>query len=294
MNRPKLIMMCGLPGSGKTTYAKLLAANRGDAIHLSSDAIRKELYGDESVQGNSDEVFSLMHDRMLNALNRGVDVVYDTTNITRKSRKLTLDLCPTFVRKECCVVWDDIEECIQKDSQRDRTVGKEVIDRMAKAFQAPYYDEGFEYVAVIQPPRHNVGTYMAMQREKMSIPHDSPHHTRDILSHCFGACQYVIEHTGQFDEDLSMAAMYHDVGKPYTKTFTNSKGELSEEAHYYGHQSVGAWISYGITTPYNSVHLAWLISTHMDPFLNTKYYRRLPEYLKRKIDLLYEADRNAH
>lgn len=293
MTRPKLIIMCGLPGSGKTTYANIFTANR-DVTHLSSDSIRKELYGDESIQGDCTEVFSLMNSKTLDLLNQGSDVIYDATNLTRKSRKATLDICPTFVRKECCIVWDDIEECIRKDSQRDRTVGKEVIDRMAKSFQAPYYDEGFEHIAVIQPPRHSVETYIAAQREKMSIPHDNPHHTRDVLYHCFGACQYVIEHTGRYDEDLSMAAMYHDVGKPYTKTFTNSKGEPCEEAHYYGHQSVGAWISYGITTPYNSVHLAWLISTHMDPFLSTKYYRRLPDYLRKQVDLLYEADRNAH
>ena len=53
----KLIILCGIPGSGKTTYAKKYIENNANTIHLSSDAIRKELYGDESVQGNPGEVF---------------------------------------------------------------------------------------------------------------------------------------------------------------------------------------------------------------------------------------------
>jgi hypothetical protein len=32
----------------------------------------------------------------------------------------------------------------------------------------------------------------------------------------------------------------------------------------------------------------------MDPFLNTKYWRNLPTFLKKDIDLLHEADLNAH
>jgi hypothetical protein len=75
------------------------------------------------------------------------------------------------------------------------------------------------------------------------------------------------------------------------KAFFDSKGNPCENAHYYQHQCVGSWMSYGFeVTPF----VAWLISTHMDPYLNTKYYNKLPAYLKKQVDLLHEADRNAH
>ena len=48
MIRPKCIILCGIPGSGKSTYAQ--SFEELGWVHLSSDLIRKELYGDESIQ----------------------------------------------------------------------------------------------------------------------------------------------------------------------------------------------------------------------------------------------------
>ena len=46
---PKLIMMVGVAGSGKSTVAMRYALTQS-AIIYSSDAIRAELYGDENCQ----------------------------------------------------------------------------------------------------------------------------------------------------------------------------------------------------------------------------------------------------
>ena len=45
MNKPRLILLVGIPGSGKTIYARKYVETTLNTIHLSSDAIRKELYG---------------------------------------------------------------------------------------------------------------------------------------------------------------------------------------------------------------------------------------------------------
>ena len=286
MYRPKLILLVGIPGSGKTMYAENYIERNNDTIHLSSDAIRKELYGDESVQGDPAEVFSLMRQRAIELLNEGHNVVYDATNMTRKDRACIIGACPRFVQIECHIIWAPIEECIKRDAARERTVGKEVIDRMIKRFQAPYYDEGIDEIMIVRT--YYSDEYYQKCFEDMQIPHDNPHHTLSIYEHCIAARDCITSTT----HDMYHAAWWHDIGKPYVKSFIDSKGNVGDIAHYYGHQCVSAWISYGLfgVTP----KIAWLISTHMDPFLNTKYWRNLPAFLKKDIDLLHEADLAAH
>ena len=293
MHKPKLILLVGIPGSGKTTYAKEYAQIHDATIHISSDSIRYELYGDESIQGDSDTVFSLMQKRAVEALQSGKSVLYDATNMTRKDRSGIIAACPRYAHIEAHIIWAPIETCIERDANRERTVGKAVIDRMLKRFQAPYYDENIDDIIIVRNDAWDLEGHDYVEKcfADMRIPHDNPHHTLDIANHCWEAERYLFN-KDIVDEDLLFAALRHDIGKPYVKAFIDSKGNHCDEAHYYQHQCVGAWMSYGFgsITPYS----AWLISTHMDPFMNTKYYRSLPDYLKRSIDILHEADLNAH
>ena len=291
--KPDLIVLCGLPGSGKTTFAKTLLEHNDNTIWLSSDAIRKELWGDESCQKESEKVFGLMQSRAVKALREGVSVIYDATSLTRKSRRAIVSQCEKIANPICCIVWAPIEVCIERDAARERTVGKSVIDRMVKSFQAPYYDEGFSEIYVTFGMKEDFDYYSYSKKllSSMEIQQDNPHHTFNVYEHGLAAAEYVIKHSSN-DSTLTYAAMYHDVGKPYTKSFVNSKGETTDVAHYYQHQNVGAWMIYGDAV--DRVTAAWLISTHMDPYFNTKYYRNLPKDLKEKIDLLHAADVSAH
>ena len=291
MTRPVLILLCGIPGSGKTTYAEKM--KNSYTYHLSSDAIRKELYGDENIQGNPSDVFALMQDRAIMLLNNGFDVIYDATNITRKDRASIITKCPRFAQIECHIIWAPIETCIERDATRERTVGKEVIDRMLKRFQAPYYDEGIDKIRVIFPDGFDMQKYIDDSTEAMRILHDNPHHTLDIYNHCESAYKYIVNND-MCDNIMALAASFHDVGKPYVKAFVNAKGEPSDTAHFYQHQCVGAYMIYGLVADEIRIDVAWLVSTHMAPFLNEKYYKNLPAYLKNSVDLLHEADLAAH
>ena len=290
---PKFIMLVGIPGAGKSTKAAELTSKsiggRG-TIHLSSDAIREKLYGDESCQSDPVRVFSIMHENTLSALNDGYTVIYDATNITRKNRKEILDKIPNFVDKECIICWAPIEVCIERDRLRARTVGNAIIDRMLRRFEAPYYDEGFNKITVsIDGLHYNPRQYYLDLLSAINIPHDNPHHGADVLEHCRLCGMKLI---GEAPDFIVNAGFVHDIGKAYTKTFKNRKGENETIAHYYDHQAIGAWLSYGIEG--NSPTLAWLISTHMAPFINKKYYNSLPPYYKSWIDKLHAADRAAH
>jgi putative nucleotidyltransferase with HDIG domain len=309
----KLIILCGLPGSGKSYYAEQLLSTwcvfcEPDTVIHSSDAIRKELFGDAGSQENNALVFDTMHKRVREDLRAGKTVIYDATNITRKSRRGAINLASKDDVVECHIVWTPIHTCIKRDAERERSVGKEVIDKMLRRWQSPHRSEGFSHIEVICSDRDfNQVDYIAMHTAQMHIPHDNPHHTLGVWEHCMQARCNLEQCAGRpVNVDLKMAAMWHDIGKPYTKGYKADKetGVIDySHAHYYDHHCVGGYLTYGLFLHEGGLDdeeldfmcwVSWLVCNHMEPFFNSKYYRGLPEYLKQSIDILHEADVAAH
>lgn len=312
----KLIILCGLPGSGKSSYAENYKAvddaicKDFTVIH-SSDAIRQELFGDAGSQEDNGRVFELMHKRVREDLKAGKTVIYDATNITRKARKGAINLAhPVNDTVECHIVWAETEECIRRDSLRDRKVGRAVIDKMLRRWQSPWYDEGFDNIQVnLSQKDFNQVKYVADCATKMCIPHDNPHHKLGVWEHCMQAHFNIIER-GTIDNRakyrdynlVATAAYWHDIGKPYTKFFKPD----DDIAHYYDHHCVGGYLAYGLflnpdslfrgvdMSGYELCLISWIITNHMEPFFESKYYKTLNHEWKWFIDKLHEADIAAH
>jgi len=138
-----LTMMVGLPGSGKSTIAKALSAISPELKLISSDSIRQELYGDENKQGDPEEVFSLVNNRIHEALKSGTSVLYDATNLYRKSRQSVLASIPEGldVLVRFWLVDTPLETCVARNASRERVVPEEVIRRMASRFTRPTEEE---------------------------------------------------------------------------------------------------------------------------------------------------------
>lgn len=308
----KLIILCGLPGSGKSRYAEQLQTientfDEPTAVVHSSDAIRKELFGDAGSQENNALVFETMHKRVKDDLRAGKTVIYDATNITRKSRRGIINMTTKDDIVECHIVWAPIDTCIERDAERERSVGREVIDKMIRRWQSPHKSEGFDVVDVVcSDPDFDQVKYIAMQADQMHIPHDNPHHTLGVWEHCMQA-YYKIEHCAgrPLNTDLKTAALWHDIGKPYTKSWHIDKANGAVDyshAHYYDHHCVGGYLAYGLFLHDGfdeedvdfTCWVSWLICNHMEPFFNSHWYRDLPEHLKQPIDILHAADVSAH
>lgn len=318
----KLIILMGLPGCGKSTYAAWLLSRdypyseNGVVIH-SSDEIREELFGDAGSQEDNGRVFELMHKRTREDLRKGKTVIYDATNISRKARKAAINLASEEDKVEGHIVWAPINICIERDKKRTRTVGEAVIDKMVRRWQSPWYDEGFDNLFIhCTDEEFDQVKYISDAAQAMMIPHDNPHHTLGVAEHCRAAynkmvglvkdlpTEYFIDFVGH---GLVTAAYWHDIGKPYTK-FYKKNPETCEldlsHAHYYDHHCVGGYLSYGLflcDTPLRprkqdeeSCFISWLITNHMEPFFNSKYYQKLEPRLKHCIDILHEADVRAH
>lgn len=109
------------------------------------------------------------------------------------------------------------------------------------------------------------------------------------------------------DRALLTAALLHDIGKPYTQSKLNAKGEDNGECHYYQHHCVGAYESmlYTKNMGYSDdeiIRVANLIYYHMCPYMAWKASNKarerdrksLGEEMYNDILLLHEADVCAH
>ena len=291
----RLIILIGLPGSGKSTYANSLCKEDNKIVWLSSDSIRKELYGDESIQGDPNKVFQVLHNRVKLYLTCDITVIYDATNVNRKSRKQVISIAKSLLATvEAHIVWCPYEECIRRDALRGRTVGEEVINKFIKRWETPYYDEGIDYI-------HITNTYDAFDREEftnrmlseMNIPHDNPHHSLGVLEHCNEAHRLAVDRTD--NQVVITAAKWHDIGKPLTKFYTD---DTKTHAHYYSHHNVGGYLIFGVldikSDPKFALKVSWVITNHMEPFFGSTYYKKMPTLMKDKIDILHSCDLDAH
>lgn len=139
-----LYTLIGIPGSGKSTWANENAGIR-NAIIVSSDEIRRELYGDPSIQGNKTQVFEALHKKVKSLLESGHNVIFDATNIYRRRRCETLRMYRNYenIAVYFCTPFD---ECVRRNAGRDRVVPDEVITRMNEQMEPPELREGFKMI----------------------------------------------------------------------------------------------------------------------------------------------------
>lgn len=141
----KLILMVGLPGSGKTTFANTMFDK--EIIVLSSDGIRKELYGSESDQNHNDIVYKTLYERAVKNLLNNKTVVIDSTNSSKENRKRALShFLNMNITRTAIVINTDVETCIKQNAKRERIVEESVIIEFANAFSFPTKDEGFDEI----------------------------------------------------------------------------------------------------------------------------------------------------
>lgn len=309
MNRPIFWMLIGLPCSGKSTYAQELAEEYNANIR-SSDAIREELTGDINNQEHNNEVFQTLHKRVKDDLRNGKSCIYDACNISYKQRMAFLrELKNIPCEKQCMLMATPYEWCIERNVKRERKVLEDVIRRMYMNFDVPWLYEGWDYIDVEYAPDSN-GIY-GMPRDWIEkvrdFNQDNSHHALTLGEHCLQATRWFNKYADKNLETYHTymshyAVMLHDCGKPFCKTFTNSKGEVTEQAHYYNHEHTG---SYDYLFYYCNPNLrdAAIIRWHMQPYfwekdnnekLHKKYKNLWGNDLYKDIMTLHLSDIAAH
>lgn len=310
---PLLIMLVGLPASGKSTFAKSIEISTTfQSVVHSSDDLRKELFGDEAIQGDNNKLFGELHRRIKSDLINGRDVVYDATNISKKLRKQFLSELKNISCTPICVcMMTSFESCLLNNERRNRKVPVEVIKRMLMNWQPPHYSEGFEEIKYIfsdlgneSVNKYNIGSFFEVAN---NFDQENSHHKLTLGEHCTKAAMYIQDHS-ENNYPLLIATLLHDVGKLHTKTRINAKGIEDGNCHYYQHHSYGSYESLFYLhyarqfTEKEMSYISNLIYYHMHPYLQWKQSEKslnkdkmlLGDKLFNDIMLLHDADLYAH
>lgn len=294
MNKPKLYIMVGLSGAGKSTIAKEIAETEENTIIVSSDAIREELTGKVEDQSKNEEVFKVFHKRIREALENNTNVIADATNITMRSRRAIIENVKGI---ECCkiayLIPKPFRQCKIDNLNRQHPVSEEVLNGQLRKFQIPLMEEGFDEGIIYYIYNKNRLDTLKMFDNMEGFNQQNPHHTSTLADHCKNA--YELFSRYGYPSKYNLAALFHDYGKLYCKELDNDG-----VAHFYGHDSIGSYMILENLTEifYKDVaDMCFLINYHMMPFDWTtekskeRWKKRFGEYKYQMLLDFHECDK---
>lgn len=297
---PKLNIMVGLPGSGKSTYAKNYLID-DNTIYLSSDDIRIEMFGFEDQTHNSD-VFNEMQKRTINALKQNKNVIYDATNLNKKRRGGIINEAHKLDAQVdaylCCTPINIILE--RNITRAERQLPWDKLVQMIQSIEPPMYYEEFDSIYLIDGGHYHqknkkwllntlAGYYFYNQ--------NNPHHNYTLGAHIYTVANYYNNKGSQISQNdikiLYESGLWHDIAKPYAR---HTKDGIS---HYYNHEKLSAYMylcnllpSKKISINTNEYKIYQIIYHHMDFYKNiNKTKEMLDDDTFRLLKLFHIADK---
>lgn len=148
----KLIMMCGVPGSGKSTWIK---NNYSDIVPVSRDAIRFEILDERGGEyfDYEDEVFESFIHQIIGSLAADEITIADATHLTKKARAKVLNKVANFADEVEAIVMDvHLATALERNDMREGRafVPRGVIRRMYFQMETPTREEGFDKITFIR------------------------------------------------------------------------------------------------------------------------------------------------
>ena len=132
----KVLILKGLPASGKSTYAReLLLKEKGRWLRVNKDSLREMCHGSHWSKNNEKFIIQLRNQIILMALEEGKHVIVDDTNFSSHIEQIQqLVKGKAEVKVNDSFLQVPVEECIKRDLKRLNSVGKDVIMRMYNQF----------------------------------------------------------------------------------------------------------------------------------------------------------------
>jgi predicted kinase len=156
---PELVMLCGIPTSGKSTYVEKLKKLDywKDAVVLSTDnyiekqAQRCGLTYNQIFDDVIDNATRELELEFSMAKDKGKNIIWDQTNLSVKTRKKKLVKLPSFYPRGVIYFPISLEEALERNENREgKYIPKSVLKRMYHQFEVPTIEEGFDYVEKVK------------------------------------------------------------------------------------------------------------------------------------------------
>ncbi|PPS39949.1 AAA family ATPase [Chroococcidiopsis sp. TS-821] len=148
-----LILLIGLPGSGKSTRARQLLMEDPRRRLISTDMLRQQLFGSESIQGPWLLIWrqiQIQFQQAILQISQGIatEAIYDATNAQRRHRREVIALARSTGFNDITGLWIDtpVWLCLARNKRRERIVPEEVVLRMHRQLRdaPPTLAEGFD------------------------------------------------------------------------------------------------------------------------------------------------------
>ena len=153
--KPKLFVMWGPAGCGKTTWVKNHLTDAD--VWVSRDEIRFDFLehkGGQDYFAYEDLVKKIYYKQINWALSAGLNTFADATHGTKKSRaELLRRIKDKDVEKYIICFNIPLQTTLEQNAKREglARVPDDVIKRMYKDFQPPTLDEGFDKIYIVEP-----------------------------------------------------------------------------------------------------------------------------------------------
>lgn len=152
---PKLYVLVGVPGAGKSTWVKNQEWAK-DCSYVSTDmwvdmeAERTGLTYNEVFKDYMPKAVRLMALNVENARDLGRDIIWDQTSTTVNSRKKKFNMLPKY--HAIAVVFrtparDELD--VRLSGRFGKHIPKNVVDSMIAGWQEPTLDEGFSEIIYV-------------------------------------------------------------------------------------------------------------------------------------------------
>lgn len=143
---PKIYVLVGVPGAGKTTYAN---SKLKDAAYIGTDRIRYEFFGKEMTIRGYRKVRKEMIHRVIKYVGSGYDVVVDCTNLTLRRRQALLKHLPAGSIPIAIYLKTRLITALRNNAARDRHVPVPGIIYLYMRQVPPRKSEGFHQIITV-------------------------------------------------------------------------------------------------------------------------------------------------